>query len=144
MKKNIPSLGNQPLDEFIDDQKSWLDAELRRSADEIREPATEVTFPRDIDIVLGEGWLDHTTTFSVDYTSGQAKTTKDIYPVMNWGNIMRMSFIDVQRGMRRGKMDQELLVKGILLNWNKALELHYVPWLERLSWLVQSSWDSAD
>lgn len=120
------------LDDTIAEQKAWLEDELEKIGHEIREPSTEATYPRDIDIKLGDTWLDHTSVFSIDATSGKTEVSKDIYPVMNWGHVLRNSFIDVQNDMRCGRgLPRYYVDKGVTTNWHRSLDyVTYRGWKE--------------
>ena len=120
---------------------TFLQAELEKRDPKVREPLTSVTWMRDIVVKSGGGWVDFTSTFNVDYaTSGpnmygliggetnaiptmQANIGKDIYPVFNWGSVMKIPLIDQQKLQQIGRSLDDLLDKGIRLNYNKALDL---------------------
>lgn len=120
---------------------AFLQSELEKLDPKVREPLTSVTWMRDIPVKSGGGWVDFTSVFNVDYQiSGpnfyglmggqtnsipimQANLNKDIYRVFNWGNILKVSFIDLQKMQQVGRSLEDLLDKGIKLNWNKTLDL---------------------
>ena len=119
---------------------AFLQSELEKLDPKVREPLTSVTWMRDIPVKSGGGWVDFTSVFNVDYQiSGpnmyglmggqsnniptmQANLNKDIYRVFNWGNILKVSFIDLQKMQQVGRSLEDLLDKGIKLNWNKTLD----------------------
>lgn len=120
---------------------AFLQSELEKLDPKVREPLTSVTWMRDIPIKSGGGWVDFTSTFNVDYgISGpnfyglmggetnqiptiQANLNKDIYRVFNWGNVLKVSFIDMQKMQQAGRSLEDMLDKGVKLNWNKTLDL---------------------
>jgi hypothetical protein len=120
---------------------AFLQAELEKRDPKVREPLTSVTFARDIVIKSGGGWVDFTSTMNVQYaTAGpnmygliggqtntiptmQADIGKDVFPVFNWANIMRVPYVDMQKLQGLGRSLDDLLDKGIKLNWNKAQDL---------------------
>ena len=120
---------------------AFLQAELEKRDPKVREPLTSVTWMRDIVCKSGGGWVDFTSTFHVDYaTSGpnmygimggettsvpimQADIGKDIYPVFGWSNLLKVPFVDMQKLQQVGRSLDDMLDKGIRLNWNKALDL---------------------
>jgi hypothetical protein len=120
---------------------AFLQSELEKLDPKVREPLTSVTWMRDVPIKTGGGWVNFTSVFNVDYAiSGpnmyglmgtntntipvmQANIGKDIYRVYNWGNVLKVSFIDMQLMQQAGRSLEDLLDKGIKLNWNKTLDL---------------------
>jgi hypothetical protein len=119
---------------------AFLQSELERIDPKVREPLMSVTWMRDVPVKSGGGWIDFTSVFNVDYgISGpnqyglmanqnnqipviQANIDKDIYKVFNWGNVMKMGFIDMQKLQTAGRSLEDLLDKGIRTNWNKTLD----------------------
>jgi hypothetical protein len=119
---------------------AFLQSELEKRDPKVREPLTSVTWMRDIVCKSGGGWVDFTSTFNVDYaTSGpnmyglmggqsnsiplmQADINKDIYPAFSWANILKVPYIDMQKMQQVGRSLDDMLDKGIRLNWNKTLD----------------------
>ena len=119
---------------------AFLVGELEKRDMKIREPLTSVTWPRDIVAKTGGGWVDFTSTLSVDYaTSGnnqnglvsgqtddialmQANIQKDVYKVFTWAQGMKIPFVDNQKMQTIGRSIDAILDKGIRLNYNKALD----------------------
>lgn len=135
------------MDAAIAGGMAFLESELEKRDTKVREPLTSITYPRDVDIKTGGGWVDHTSTFGVTYgTTGpnqlgfiggqtnqipviQADVYKDIYPVTNWGHVMKVTFIDLQKSANAGRSLDDMYDKGIRLNWNKSLDLTtYLGW----------------
>jgi hypothetical protein len=128
------------MDASAMDALAFLQAELEKRDMKVREPLTSVTWMRDIVAKSGGGWVDFTSVLNVDYatpganalgiignqTTGipvmQADMTKDVYPVFNWGNVMKVPYIDSQKMQTIGRSLDDLLDKGIRLNWNKTLD----------------------
>lgn len=120
---------------------AFLQSELEKLDPKVREPLTSVTWMRDVPVKSGGGWMEFTSVFSVDYgisgpnmygLSGdqtntipivQANLKKDIYRVFNWQNVLKVSFIDMQKLQGVGRSLEDMLDKGIKLNWNKTLDL---------------------
>ena len=120
---------------------AFLEAELEKRDPKVREPLTSVTWMRDIVCKIGGGWVDFTSVFSVDYSitgpnqygimGGQTTAipvmqvdlAKDVYPVFNWSNVNKVAFIDMKKAQQIGRSLDDLLDKGVRLNWNKALDL---------------------
>jgi hypothetical protein len=96
---------------------------------------------RDMPVKSGGGWLEFTSQFYVDYgTSGpntyglqgtqattiptvQANILKDVFRLFNWQNTLKVGFIDMQKLQQVGRSLDDMLDKGVKLNWNKALDL---------------------
>jgi len=119
---------------------AFLQAELEKRDPKVREPLTSVTWMRDIVAKTGGGWVDFTSTMHVDYSTAgpnlygiiggqtntiptmQADIGKDVFAVYNWGNVMTVPYIDMNKLQGLGRSLDDLLDKGIKLNWNKALD----------------------
>lgn len=120
---------------------AFLQSELEKLDPKVREPLTSVTWMRDIIVKSGGGWVDFTSVFNVDYgisgpnyygLSGgetttipivQANLNKEIYRVFNWQNVLKVSFIDMMKLQGVGRSLEDMLDKGIKLNWNKTMDL---------------------
>lgn len=119
---------------------AFLVGELEKKDPKLNEPLASVTFARDIPVKVGGGWVETTSNLFVDYaTTGgnsnglirgqsndipviQANTSKDIYKVFAWSNILKVPFIDQQRMQGIGRSLDSILDTGIKLNYNKALD----------------------
>ena len=119
---------------------AFLEGELEKRDPKIREPLTSVTWQRDIVAETGGGWVDFTSTMDVDYaTSGanegslvggatdvipmvQANINKDIYKVFTWAQAMKIPFVDSQKMQTIGRSIDQILDRGIRLNYNKTLD----------------------
>jgi hypothetical protein len=120
---------------------AFLQGELEKRDPKVREPLTSVTWMRDIVCKTGGGFVDFTSAFNVNYgTSGanmlglmggettniplmQADLSKDLWPVFGWSNILKVPFVDQQKMQQIGRSLDDLLDKGIRLNWSKANDL---------------------
>lgn len=119
---------------------AFLNGELEKRDPKLYEPLTSVTWMRDIVADTGGGWSEYTSNYFVDYattgsgTSGivggqtndipmmQANITKDNYKVFSWANILRVPFVDNELLKTVGRSLDDILDKGIKLNWNKDLD----------------------
>ena len=119
---------------------AFLEGELEKRDPKVREPLTSVTWPRDIVAETGGGWVDFTSTMNVDYaTSGsnegslvggatdvistvQANVNKDIYKVFTWAQAMKIPFVDSQKFQTIGRSIDQILDRGIRLNYNKSID----------------------
>lgn len=131
----------QATDAAVAGGLAFLISELEKQDPKVREPLTSVTWMRDIVVKSGSGWVDFTSLLFADYgisgpnfygLSGGETTTipviqtnvsKDIYRVFNWQNVLKVNFIDMQKLQNAGRSLEDLLDKGIKLNWNKTLDL---------------------
>lgn len=119
---------------------AFLVGELEKRDPKLREPLTSVTYPRDIYINTGGGWVESTSNYNVSYanTGGedggiigtetnaipimQADVGKDIYKVFNWANIMKVPFLDQAKLQTIGRSLDDMLDKGIRLNHDKTMD----------------------
>jgi hypothetical protein len=132
--------GLQGLDAATGGGQVFLESELEKRDPKVREPLASVTYMRDIPIKSGGGWVDFTSNLFADYAiSGpnglgiqanntttipivQTNVLKDVYRTFAWGNILRVPFIDMQKLQGAGRSLDDMLDKGIKLNWNKTLD----------------------
>lgn len=128
------------MDAAVSGGMAFLESELEKRDTKVREPLTSVTWMRDMPVKSGGGWVDFTSNLFVDYgitgPNGygiqgnqtttipivQANLTKDLYPTFNWGNVLKVNFIDMQKLQNAGRSLDDMLDKGIKLNWNKTLD----------------------
>lgn len=119
---------------------AFLVGELEKRDAKLREPLTSVTFPRDIVIKTGGGWVESTSAYNVSYASSagedggiiggetnnipimQADIGKDIYKVFNWGHILKVPFLDQSKLNTIGRSLDDILNKGIRLNHDKTMD----------------------
>ncbi|MCR8981639.1 DUF2184 domain-containing protein [Brevibacillus laterosporus] len=127
-------------DAAIGSGMAFLVGELEKRDPRLLEPLSSVTWMRDIVSKTGGGWVDFTSNQFIDYaTTGgnedgiiggetndipvmQANTTKDIYKVFNFANILKVPFIDQQKLQNIGRSLDDILDKGIRLNYNKSID----------------------
>ncbi|MGG1268021.1 DUF2184 domain-containing protein [Brevibacillus laterosporus] len=127
-------------DAAIGSGMAFLVGELEKRDPRLLEPLSSVTWMRDIVSKTGGGWVDFTSNQFVDYaTTGgnedgiiggetndipvmQANTTKDIYKVFNFANILKVPFVDQQKLQNIGRSLDDILDKGIRLNYNKSID----------------------
>lgn len=119
---------------------AFLVGELEKRDPRLLEPLSSVTWMRDIVSKTGGGWVDFTSNQFVDYaTTGgnddgiiggetndipvmQANATKDVYKVFNFANILKVPFVDQQKLQNIGRSLDDILDKGIRLNYNKSID----------------------
>lgn len=142
----IPGTGMMPTtDAAVGTGLAFLQGELEKRDPRLLEPLTSVTWMRDIVAKTGGGWIEYSSNTFVDYagTGGNAKgiignqtnnipviqanITKDIFKVYSWSNILKVPFIDQAKLQNIGRSLDELLDKGIRLNYNKSID--YIVYL---------------
>jgi hypothetical protein len=119
---------------------AFLVGELEKRDPKVREPLTSVTWARDIVAKTGGGWVEFTSTMNVSYASAgpnesgiiggestaipvmQADIGKDIFKVFTWGNILKIPFVDQAKLQNIGRSLDDILDKGIRLNYNKTID----------------------
>lgn len=129
---------------------AYLTGELEKVDPKVREPLSSVTWQRDISAKTGGGWVDYTSTFDVDFgTTGpndqsiisgssntvpvmQVNTSKNLFKVFTWGHMMQISFIDQAKVKQIGRSLEDLINKGIRLNYNKTLDQNVYKGFTRL------------
>ena len=120
---------------------AFLVSELEKLDPSLREPLTNFTYPRDIPIESGGGWVETTSVMNVDYAvTGsqadaiggvqnavrliQANLDKDIYKVFPYEVAMKIKFVDMERGQVTGRSLEDIYNKGIRLDWDKYLDIN--------------------
>lgn len=120
---------------------AFLVSELEKLDPTLNEPLTSTTYPRDIPIVSGGGWVESTSVMNVDYAvSGgqsdavggvqnnvrliQANLDKDLYKVFPYEVAMKIKFVDMERGKVTGRSLEDIYDTGIRLDWDKFLEIN--------------------
>lgn len=119
---------------------AFLVGELEKRDPKLREPLTSVTYPRDIVIKTGGGFVENVSAYNVSYATGegtdggimggetnalpimQADIGKDIYKVFTWGHVLKVPFIDQQKLQNIGRSIDDILDKGIRLKHNKTMD----------------------
>lgn len=117
---------------------AFLVSELEKRDPLIRKPLTSVTYPRDIVIQTGGGWVDYVSAMSVAYgiTGGsgsspvqagganglpivQASVDKGIYKAHTFAVALRVMFQDMQRANFIGRSIDQLLQDGVRMSFDK-------------------------
>lgn len=129
---------------------AYLVGELEKTDPKIREPLSSVTWQRDIVAKTGGGWVEYTSTFDLDYgTTGandlsivgsgtttipimQVNTNKNLYKVFTWMHGMQVPFVDQAKLKQIGRSIEDLLDKGIRLNYNKTIDQNVYLGLTKL------------
>lgn len=121
--------------------QAFLISELEKRDPNIRKPLTSFTYPRDIVIQSGGGWVDYVSAMSVGYgTTGgsgasliqaggsngipivQANVDKGVYKAHAVAMALRVMFQDMQRANFIGRSIDQLLQDGIRLTYDKHMD----------------------
>lgn len=120
---------------------AFLVSELEKRDPMIRKPLTSVTYPRDIVIQTGGGWVDYVSAMSVAYglTGGagsspvqagganglpivQASVDKGIYKAHTFAVALRVMFQDMQRANYIGRSLDSLLNDGVRMSYDNHMD----------------------
>ncbi len=119
---------------------AFLVGELEKRDEKLHEPLTSITWPRDMPVKTGGGWVDSVSVFDVSYgTTGgsndglignetndlpmmQADIGKDAYRVLQWGHILSVPLIDQQKLQKIGRNLDDILNKGLHLAYDKMVD----------------------
>ena len=120
---------------------AFLTSELEKRDPMIRKPLTSFTYPRDIVIESGGGWVDYVSAMSVAYglTGGsgstavqaggsnglpivQASVDKGLYKAHTFAVALRVMFQDMQRANFIGRSIDQLLQDGVRLSYDKHMD----------------------
>lgn len=120
---------------------AFLTSELEKRDPLIRKPLTSVTYPRDININVGGGWVDYVSAMSVAYgiTGGsengpvaagganglpivQASVDKGVYKAHSFATALRVMFVDMQKSNYIGRSLDQLLTDGVRLTYDKHMD----------------------
>lgn len=120
---------------------AFLVSELEKRDPLIRKPLTSVTYPRDININVGGGWVDYVSAMSIAYgvTGGsengpvaagganglpvvQASVDKGVYKAHVFATALRVMFVDMQKSNYIGRSLDQLLQDGVRLTYDKHMD----------------------
>lgn len=137
-------------DAAIANGNAFLISELEKLDPKISEPLYSITYPRDIRVKVGGGWVDTVSKMDVDYginegsgdgavtatgaNSGnviQAQVGKDFWKTHAYTSTLRIPFVDMQRGQIVGRSLESLLTDGIRLNYDKHMEMNVYTGFKR-------------
>lgn len=120
---------------------AFLVSELEKRDPLIREPLTSVTYPRDLPIETGGGWVDYVSAMSVAYglTGGaqgspvqagganvvpvvQASMDKGLFKAHTFAVAMRVMFVDMAKSNFIGRSLDQILTQGVRLAYDKHMD----------------------
>lgn len=143
IQMSLPSFGGNAVPTLdrsaVSGGLTVLEAELEKLDPKLREPLTSTTYPRDITINTGGGWIEVTSNMNVNYAAVggndgavggvqnairriQADVSKDIFPVLPYQITMSVKFIDIQRGAVTGRSIENIYDTGIRLDFDKYMD----------------------
>ena len=125
----------------IQSGNAFLVSELEKRATLIRKPLTSVTYPRDIVVQTGGGWVDYVSALTVGYgltggagaspvTAGaangipvvQANVDKGVYKAHVFAAALRVMFQDMQRANYIGRSLDNMLQDGVRMAYDKHMD----------------------
>lgn len=143
-KLSVPGMGGgvPTMDEAgIASGGAFLVSELEKRDPLIRKPLTSFTYPRDIVIQSGGGWVDYASAMSVAYgiTGGsgdgpiaaggangvpivQASLDKGLYKAHVFAAALRVMFVDMQKSSLIGRSLDQLLGDGVRMSYDKHMD----------------------
>lgn len=119
---------------------AFLNKELEKYDDKLLEPLTSTSWPRDIPVRTGGGFLESVRAIAIQYMSAgagedgiitnktnnipmvDADLSEQSWRVFSWANTMRVSYIDQQKIQNIGRSLDDMLQKGVKLNHDKTLD----------------------
>ena len=120
---------------------AFLISELEKRDPLIRKPLSSYTYPRDIVIQTGGGWVDYASAMSVAYgitggsgegpiTAGgangvpivQASLDKGLYKAHVFAAALRVMFVDMQKSSYIGRSLDQLLGDGVRMSYDKHMD----------------------
>ena len=138
----IPSGNAMTMDAAgIASGEAFLVSELEKRDPLIRKPLTSVTYPRDIVVKSGGGWVDFVSAQSVGYgiTGGagsgpvqaggsnglpivQANLDKGLYKAHTFAAALRVMWVDMQKANYIGRSLDQLLQDGMRMAYDKHMD----------------------
>lgn len=125
----------------IQSGSAFLVSELEKRDPLIRKPLTSVTYPRDIVIQSGGGWVDYVSAMTVAYgmtggagaspvTAGsangipivQASVDKGVFKAHTFAAALRVMWQDMQRANYIGRSLDNLLQDGVRMSYDKHVD----------------------
>ena len=120
---------------------AFLISELEKRDPNVRKPLSNFTYPRDIVIETGGGWVDYVSAMSVAYgitggavnspvTAGgsngipivQASVDKGVYKAHTFAAALRVMWQDMQRANFIGRSLDNLLQDGVRMAYDKHMD----------------------
>lgn len=128
---------------------AFLVSELEKRDPLIRKPLTSVTYPRDIVVKSGGGWVDYVSAQAVGYgiTGGsggspvqaggsnglpivQANLEKGLYKAHTFAAALRVMWVDMQKANYIGRSLDQLLQDGMRMAYDKHMDQNVYTGME--------------
>jgi len=128
---------------------AFLTSELEKRDPLIRKPLTSVTYPRDIVVKSGGGWVDYVSAQAVGYgiTGGsgdstvqagganglpivQANVDKGLYKAHTFASALRVMWVDMQKASYIGRSLDQLLQDGMRMAYDKHMDQNVYTGME--------------
>lgn len=128
-------------DAAIANGNAMIISELEKRDTLLREPLKSITYPRDLPIRVGGGWVEFISALNIDYGiaggSGdslvhspgandpkviQANLDKDTFRAHIFSVVMRIMFVDMQRSNITGRSLDQMLTTGVRLSYDKHMD----------------------
>ncbi|MBD5153093.1 MAG: DUF2184 domain-containing protein [Oscillibacter sp.] len=120
---------------------AFLESELEKRDPLLRKPLTSVTYPRDIVVKTGGGWVDYVSAQAVGYgiTGGsgdspiqaggsnglpiiQANLEKGLYKAHTFAAALRVMWVEMQKANYIGRSLDQLLQDGMRMAYDKHMD----------------------
>ena len=141
-KGGAPSGGTPTMDAAgIASGQAFLVSELEKRDPLIRKPLTSITYPRDIVVKSGGGWVDYVSAQSVGYgiTGGsgespvqaggsnglpivQANLDKGMFKAHTFAAALRVMWVDMQKANYIGRSLDQMLQDGMRRAYDKHMD----------------------
>lgn len=128
---------------------AFLTSELEKRDSLLRKPLTSVTYPRDIVVKSGGGWVDYVSAQAVGYgiTGGsgsslvqaggsnglpivQANLEKGLYKAHTFAAALRVMWVDMQKDRYTGRSLDQLLQDGMRVTYDKHMDQNVYTGME--------------
>ena len=129
---------------------AFLNGELEKRDPKLLEPLTSTSWPRDIAVAMGGGWVEHVTNYGVGYADVgggenglgrgqtteipaiQVDTTKDWWDVFTFLRKIHVPLVDQALLRTAGRSLDEMMTKGLHLAYDKTVDESVYVGFERL------------
>jgi len=141
IKSNFQNGGGHYMnDSAISSGLAFLNGELEKRDPKLLEPLTSTTWPRDIAVAMGGGWVEHVTNYNVNYADvgggenglGRGQTTeipaiqidtaKDWWDVFTFLRKLHVPLVDQALLRTAGRSLDEMMTKGLHLTYDKTVD----------------------
>lgn len=125
---------------YVRDGYAFLNKQLEKMDDKLLEPLSSTSWPRDMPVVTGGGFLENVASVDVTYaTTGgdedsliaeqandipvmQADFGKTVWKTFNWAHYMTVPYLQKEKLTSIGLNIEETLNKGVRLYYDKTVD----------------------